>query len=246
MVFFKKIVKYFFYKFLGIFPSSGVVILTYHSVGDDEEFFNVKTALFEKQMEYLKVNNFNVIKLNDLSRTDNLKKLKKTVIITFDDGYKNNYLNAFPILKKYDLPATVFINTASLGKNIIARRGTNMEILSKEEIKEMYKSNLIEFGSHCHNHPKLTDLKNDRVEEEFVMSKKIIFDLLGVYPKSLAYPFGNFDERIKRMAGKFFSIVVTVEKGKEKKFDLLNLKRNSVDSMVSMDEFKNIVKIGKI
>jgi peptidoglycan/xylan/chitin deacetylase (PgdA/CDA1 family) len=246
MTFFKKIIKFFLYQIFSIFQSNGVVILMYHSVGDNEEFFTVKTALFEKQMEYLKKNYFNVIKLNTFSQTSDFRKLKKTIIITFDDGYEDNYLNAFPILKKYNFPATVFVSTAFVGKNMVARKGTDMKILSEEEMKEMHKSGLIEFGSHCHNHPKLTNLKDEKVEEEFTLSQKTISSLLGFSPKSFAYPYGDFDERIKKITNRFFNTAVTVKKGKEKKFDLLNLKRNSIDSAVSMAEFKNIVKVGKI
>ncbi|MFA6405698.1 MAG: polysaccharide deacetylase family protein [Candidatus Paceibacterota bacterium] len=246
MIFLKKIIKFFLYQIFSIFPSNGVVILMYHSIGENNEFFTVKRALFEEQVEYLKQNHFNVIRLDSLLKIDKSQRLRKTVAITFDDGYEDNYTNAFPILKKNNFPATIFVSTAFIGKNMVARKGTDLSILSEGEMKEMHKSGLIEFGSHCHNHPKLTSLKNEEIENEFVVSQKIIQDLLGYVPKSFAYPKGNFDERVDRVTSKFFDMAVTVKKGKENKFDLLNLKRNSIDSAVSMSEFKNIVKVGKI
>jgi len=246
MFFIKKIVKFFLYQIFSIFPSNGAVILMYHSIGENDEFFTVKTTLFEKQMEYLKRNNFNVIRLNSLLKIDKSQRLRKTVAITFDDGYEDNYTNAFPTLKKYNFPATIFVSTAFIGKDMVARKGTDLSILSEEEMKEMHKSGLIEFGSHCHNHPKLTSLKNEEIENEFVVSQKIIQDLLGCIPKSFAYPKGDFDERVGQITSKFFDIAVTVKKGKENKFNLLGLQRNSIDSAVSLSEFKNIVRVGKI
>ena len=246
MSFIKKIIKSFLYKIISAFPSNGVVILMYHSIADNKEFFTVKKDLFEKQMEYLKNNNFKVIKLNDLLQIKNPKELKKTIIITFDDSYQDNYHNAFPVLRKLDFPATIFISTAFIGKNMIARKGTDMKMLSEKEIREVNKSGLIEFGSHCHNHHKLTNLKNEEVENEFNISKKIISELTDSTPKSLAYPKGDFNARVKQIAGKFFDIAVTVKKGKEKNFDFLELNRNSIDSAVNMAEFKNIIRVGKI
>lgn len=246
MIFLKKIIKFFLYQIFSVFPSNGVVILMYHSIGENNEFFTVKRALFEEQMQYLKQNHFNVIKLDSLLKIDKSQRLKKTVAITFDDGYEDNYTNAFPTLKKYNFPATIFVSTAFIGKNMIARKGTDLKILSEEEMKEMHKSGLIEIGSHSHNHPKLTSLKDKEVENEFAVSQKVVQDLLGYVPKSFAYPKGNFDERVGQITSRFFDIAVTVRKGKENKFDLLNLKRNSIDSAVSISEFKNIVKVGKI
>src|SRR3989344_4458910 len=94
-----------------------VKILMYHRV-DDKKIdilpyyanLNVSIKNFEEQMRYLS-KNYNVIPLNDIININKNKKIKNSVIITFDDGYIDNYLYAYPILKKYNLPATIFLPT---------------------------------------------------------------------------------------------------------------------------------------
>ena len=95
------------------------VFLNYHRVITDEEYLRknrpdddliVSKSIFEKQIIYLK-ENFNVISINDINK--NLK-FKKKIVITFDDGYFDNFENAFPILHKYNCPAIIYIVTSFL------------------------------------------------------------------------------------------------------------------------------------
>ncbi len=242
----KKALKFFIYSALSFFPSKGIVILMYHSVGGNKEFFTVKTEDFDKQMKYLKDKGFNVVKLKDLPSLKNNKNIKKTVAITFDDGYMDNYSEAFPILEKYGFPATIFITTSLIGGKIVARRGTELGVLSEAEIKEMLGSGLIDFGSHCHHHVKLATLNEEGVKEEFSASQKILSEISGASPDILAYPYGNFNDRVLDIAKNFFKIIVTVRKGREKSLNLLNLRRNSIDSEIGFWQFKKIVKLGRL
>src|SRR3989344_3122644 len=75
-------------------------ILMYHSIAENGVFFTVKPSEFERQMKYL---------------SKNKKIPRKTVVLTFDDGYLDNYENAFPVLKKYNFPATIFVATGFVG-----------------------------------------------------------------------------------------------------------------------------------
>ncbi|MBI2558011.1 polysaccharide deacetylase family protein [Candidatus Woesearchaeota archaeon] len=110
---FKKIIAYaFFYSgityfFRTIYKNKNPLILMYHRIDKDQ---------FDKQMQYLK-KNYNVISLQELvsGLTQNSKFAGNTIAVTFDDGYLNNYENAFPIFKKYGLPATLFITTSLIG-----------------------------------------------------------------------------------------------------------------------------------
>ena len=218
----------------------------YHSVADNDEFFTVKPEEFERQMRFLKKNNFEVTGLEELINLD-FESAKNKVILTFDDGYEDNFLNVFPILKKYNFPATIFISTDLIGKEIIARKGTKMKILSESQIQEMTKSDIIKFGSHSHRHLKLSKLSEAEIERELKTSKEILEKITGQKIISLAYPYGNYDERVKNIATKFFEISATILKGQVKnKNQLLELPRNSIDSKVSFGHFKYIVKIGRI
>ena len=93
-------------------PVSGVPVLNYHQINDvDHNAMTITTKQFEAQMKYLSDNNYTAISPDQL--IDHLETgaplPPHPVLITFDDGYKDNYLNAFPILKKYQMTATIFL-----------------------------------------------------------------------------------------------------------------------------------------
>ena len=98
-------------------------ILMYHRVNSNRDNWSIDTTdtkLFEKEMKYLK-RTYNFLSLEDLA--DKIKKKerlpKRSVVITFDDGYKDNYKEAYPILKKYKIPATIFLTSSFIEKDKI-------------------------------------------------------------------------------------------------------------------------------
>ena len=102
-------------------PRKGILILTYHRInetgGNDPLNMTISPADFDRHLRYLK-DNYHVISLTEaISRLEDKKSiLANSVVITFDDGYIDNYLQAYPILKKYDLPATIFLATSPIDK----------------------------------------------------------------------------------------------------------------------------------
>ena len=200
-------------------------------------------------MSFLSKNNFKVFSLASLySYLKSHKKIPaKTVVITFDDGYQDNYLNAFPILKEYSFPATVFIPTSLIGKNTIDKEGIKFSVLSRQQIQEMHSSGIIDFGSHCHHHYKLTTLSNKEAEEELFNSKKILKKVLNKEVDFYAYPFGDCNQIVKKVVKRFFTLACGINIGVvNKKSDLLELPRNSIDSGVTFTQFKGIIKFGRI
>jgi peptidoglycan/xylan/chitin deacetylase (PgdA/CDA1 family) len=99
-----------------LFP--GTIILLYHRVINlktDPQLLAVSPEQFYEHMNYLK-NNYSIIRLDDLKRAMNSGKIpKKSIVITFDDGYEDNYLNAKPVLEKLQIPATIFVTTDYIG-----------------------------------------------------------------------------------------------------------------------------------
>lgn len=172
-------------------------ILYYHAIDDAiegiEELF-VSPSEFEKQMSFLKQNNYTVITFDDLG---NLKNIKKPVIITFDDGYEDNYTYAYPILKKYNFKATIFLVT-----NFI----DNSSILKQSQIKEI--AGLINFQSHTLSHADLNKLKDEEIEKELSESKSIIENMTGTKVNTLAYPTGYYDQRVIDIAKKYYKYAV--------------------------------------
>ncbi|MBU3958968.1 MAG: polysaccharide deacetylase family protein, partial [Candidatus Omnitrophica bacterium] len=145
----------------------------------------------------------------------------KSVAITFDDGYKNNYTYAFPILKKYNLPAMIFIIT-----NEVGRPGGDR--LSWDEISQMRDSGLITFGSHALGPEPLTNIKSEeQLRREIFDSRKVLREKLSQKVNIFSYPGGGFNAQIRQLvidAG--YKGAVTTSPGK--KFpndDIFALKR---------------------
>ncbi len=199
-------------------------VLMYHSVAPGaapSSRLVVSPELFDKQMRLLRTRGFNVIPAEELAR--NVKEGKKmplhTVAITFDDGYKDNYTCAFPVLKKYGLPAAIFVITGEVGRG---------DRLSWDEIRQMRDSGLISFGSHTISHCILPEVASPaELVRELSGSKAVLEKGLGVPVSMFAYPCGFFDERIKeavRKAGYDFSFA-TNPRIKTADNDLMALKR---------------------
>lgn len=178
-----------------------ILILTYHDFTIEEgSSYDMNIVEFEKQMDYLAAHNYSVISLSEL-----LKGLKggqlppKPVVITIDDGFKSNYTLAYPVLKKYNFPAILFLYTNFIEKN----NGS----LTWEEIKEMTKNN-IEIGSHTLSHCNLLKYRKNenyetyltRIRKEIFLSKEILESKIGRKVKFFAYPYGAYSSTIKDLA----------------------------------------------
>jgi len=172
-------------------------ILMYHSIANDsDDPYSVGKNMFEKQINYLIENNYDIISLQNL--VNGLKKgicLKNKVVITFDDGYKNFITNAFPILKKHRIPATVFLVFDLLGKkanwnNCIK----HLEIMDKEDIK-LIKKNGISLGGHTLKHTDLTSLDTRQLHEQLIKSKKALKNF-GENYLTYSYPWGRYSNKV--------------------------------------------------
>jgi len=175
------------------------VIVMYHSVGEEGKTLkgyggklNVKGETFAKQMKFLHEKSYRVIPLEDF--IEMVKKgeriQRKTVAITFDDGLRNNFLHAYPVLKKYGFPATIFVATDLVGKK---------DFLTWDEIKIMQK-NGISMGSHTLSHAWLPDLDKENLQMELTGSRKILEEKTGQKVKTLSYPLGAFNRDVKKAA----------------------------------------------
>ena len=134
----------------------------------------------------------------------------KVLVLTFDDGYQDNYLYAFPALKHLGLRATVFVTTDFIGKDLDlyfasrTRQYAPEKIdlsLSGDEIKEMNEYG-IEFGSHTHTHPHLTALSPDQMLHELSYSRSVLENLISKEVVSVCYPFGDVNRQVIETARK--------------------------------------------
>ena len=179
-----------FYRFW-LSPRYVVPILMYHRFGYDKSSLFVTPENFSRQMDYIKRRGYEIISLDELVMgiKNNRKFKHNTVVITIDDGYKDNYTHAYPTLKKYAFPATIFIIA-----NFIENK---KDFLTWNEIKIMFADN-ITFGGHTKNNIYLPSVeKREILFDETVGCKKLIESKIGTPVDYFCYPTGGFTEEIK-------------------------------------------------
>ncbi len=199
-------------------------ILSYHSVtpnADPKSRLAITPETFERQMLFLKRNHYNVLPLENLADLirDKKRTPPRTIAITFDDGYKDNYIYAFPILKKYNLPAAIFVIIDEIGR---------LDRLSWNEIRAMQDSGIVTFGSHTLGPVPLINIKSEQdLKKQIFNSKKILEEKLGGPINAFSYPEGRFNNRIKELvvsAGYKFAVATNPGK-KFANDDIFALKR---------------------
>ena len=148
-----------FYR-LWMYPRYTVPILMYHYLGSHEGTLSVTPESFERQMKYLRDHRYHVISLDEFIETKRRggEFSHNTVVITFDDGQRNNYHDAFPILKKYAMPATIFVITQWTGQSAY---------LTWDQMREMSAAG-VDFGSHTQHHVYLPDADTSTIWAEVV------------------------------------------------------------------------------
>ena len=177
-----------------------IPVLMYHKVSPGKkEKYRISPERFTNQMEYLSKKGYQTISPDELLGVVRKRRilLEKSVLITFDDGYKDNFTYAYPILKEYNFKATIFLVTQYMGKKSEWSKREE-ETLSWEEIEEM-KEEGFSFGSHTHTHPNLLELSRDKVLSEIRDSKRILEERLGGPTKFIAYPYGKVNSQIRDM-----------------------------------------------
>lgn len=229
------------------YPSLKASILMYHSISNNGILFTVTEKDFERQMKYLKDKKYNVIKLVELM--EKLKKGEKippkTVVLTFDDAYRDNYLNAFPLLKKYNIPATIFIPTAYIGKEMLNSEGKAIPVMNWLEAREMEESGMVDFASHSHTHPPMNQIAFEEFVNEVKTSENLLNQNLKRPVKIFSFPKGKFKpEQAGYLKKQGYLGAVTVKEGLVgSNDDPFTLKRNFVFSKGGFSQFKG--KLGR-
>ncbi len=206
----------------GNFLMNQFTILMYHMIREPENRHEARFACpperFRNHMQQLSDNGFLPITLNQALEAVISESAipEKCVVITLDDGYEDNYTNAFPILEEFSIPASIFLATGQVsGHNKWMDHGPTPQrpIMNWEQISEMHRHG-IGFGAHSVTHPRLTELDNKSVRIEVEDSKKEIEHRLGKPCDHFAYPYGLFsDETIKIVKESGFSLACSTKSG---------------------------------
>ena len=177
------------------------VVLMYHCINDEPNTPN--TALFVRPSEFeaharaIVDNGIDTLFADEFGQVENT-----SVILTFDDGYEDNYTYMFPILKKYNLKATVYM---------IAYKIDSPGYLTTEQIKEMSASGLVQFGSHTLDHPELSSLSEEDIRNQLAGSRWVISQVTGKAVTSVAYPSGKYDSRVMSIARELYEFAYTTD-----------------------------------
>jgi peptidoglycan/xylan/chitin deacetylase (PgdA/CDA1 family) len=174
-------------------PFQAVPVLMYHHIAEGQGGgkLDVSPRSFERQMQFLKAHQYRVLDLGSYVRLLKEKRPvpRKAVVITFDDGYDDNFTNAYPILRKAGFPATIFVQAGAVGKP---------GYLTTEDLRILADGG-IEIGSHTVNHAFLPDLDEEGMRREIVDSKAELEGMVGRPVRLFAYPGGGWNATAARL-----------------------------------------------
>lgn len=209
-----------------------VPILMYHHIRDYDNLqdkigtaLSVSPAELDSQLKILKDKGYQTISLSDFARHRRnrafWKDKSKPIILTFDDGYLDNYENGFPILKKYGFIGTFFI--------IAEYNGANPGYMTKEQIKEMKEAGM-EFGSHTLNHPDLRYLSPEELKRQVETSQQEM--------KVFCYPAGKYNDEVKKaiQSAGYVAAVTTHNGIADQNSDLLELPRIRITNETNLEK----------
>lgn len=213
-----------------------IPVLMYHHINTHKgNMVTITPEVFEGQMEYLYRAGYRTLKIDELIAyiKGGLTLPQKAVLVTFDDGWLDNYIYAFPTIKKYKINAAVFLitnrvenaseNTTRIpvfiptheeSKSLIKKRESHKVVLNWKLIKEMSNSGMIKFYSHTKSHAKCNDLSEKELMEELRESRDIIEKQLGSPCPYFCWPYGKYNDFAVNVAKKTgYKAIFTINHG---------------------------------
>jgi len=187
-------------RVLGPTLRTRVPILMYHSISDNlfgmsHPYYHINTRpeVFSQQMRWLRNSGYRSIDLQEAwNGLQSKQDMSKTVVITFDDGYRDFLTDAFEVMKQCGFSPTIFLATNRIQNTPARIEGA--DYLTWSEVRELHKQG-VRFGSHTMSHPDLRSLSPDQIECELGRSKEIIEEQLGTTPVTFfSYPFAFPEE----------------------------------------------------
>jgi peptidoglycan/xylan/chitin deacetylase (PgdA/CDA1 family) len=194
------------------------IILMYHNIDTPPKHARIPNLyvtlrMFRFQMWYLKIAGFKVLPIKDVVQAVEAGDATQNMAaITFDDGFVDFYQNAYPVLKHYGYPATVYVVSELAGKDNVwdsEKETVKKPLMTWDQVREV-STHGIEIGSHTRSHPQLTTLSGDALKEELSGSKQKIEEELNRSVEHFCYPYGDWNDTVKAeviKAGYQFAVV---------------------------------------
>ena len=213
--------------------SVNVPVLMYHAVSDNmwgiDELF-VSPASMEEQLRYLVDNGYEPIWFSDLAE---LEQYEKPVILTFDDGYDDNYTELLPLLRKYNVKATVFMIADAMGMQ---------HKMTEEQVREMADSGLVSIQSHGLTHADMDAMDEETLIRELGESQRILTRVTGRQPSVLCYPTGRYSDLTLEVAERYYNFGLKMVGGQYNTADdPFLVSRYYVSRYTSLDSFAAMV-----
>jgi len=173
-------------------PCRNIPILMYHHIGDKKNWLYVRPEIFRQQMDYLLEKGYTTVTLGEVVAALNsgTSLPAKPIVLTFDDGYRDFFTNAFPILRERNLKATVFVITQLVDGE---------DYLTWEQLREMKRSGLITIGDHTLSHKDLAALPEEEIRSQILDAKNILENNLGGKTEVFAYPYGDSSSKVTKV-----------------------------------------------
>jgi len=164
---------------------NGVISIMYHRFNENKyPSTNIKLDVFKKQLELIENNNIEYYNPSKFDSEFDSPKNRKKILITIDDAFSSFYENAWPILKKREIPFILFVSTEPVGKK---------GYMNWEQIIEISSYDFAYIGNHSHTHEYLLDFSHIEFQKDIKQSIKIFKEKLGYNPIFFSYPFGEFN-----------------------------------------------------
>jgi peptidoglycan/xylan/chitin deacetylase (PgdA/CDA1 family) len=211
-------------------------VFMYHSVGPGEPTgMNLPPAKFEQQLSFLAKHGYQTCTMSELvARTGPFDR--RTVALTFDDGFANNYDEVFPRLKQHQCKATIYLSPEIEG----------ISKLSPAQIAEMAASGLVEFGAHTLTHIALLRTADDIAEAEILGSRRAVEQLTGQPCLTFSYPYGRYTSaHVAMVQGMGFTSAVSVRKAIEPLGNLFEIPRIGIHGRTDLLQFHIALTRGK-
>jgi peptidoglycan/xylan/chitin deacetylase (PgdA/CDA1 family) len=178
----------------------GLPVLNYHNIstGNNYDWHNVTTGQLRKHFEYLNKNGYTTIFISELLEHVEQKKPlpAKPVMITLDDGYRDNFTNLYPLLKAYNIRANIFLVAGFIQSPDNKHLSPNPkgEFMHVDEVLEMSKD-MVQFGSHTYSHQSYTALSLPEIEIDLRKAKERLQELGIPVQPCHAYVYGAYNQK---------------------------------------------------